>query len=120
MSNLPALLEHYPTARFEESRHYPISSRALAQICQTALEECNFRVRYENPEIGFWRASAPANFWSWGEDIQIRVSEEGQVRISSVCTLFLQIFSWGKNKRNVRRLFEVIHQEAELVRLSGK
>ena len=45
------------------------------------------------------------NFWSWGENITIALDDAGTVTVKSVCSFPLQIFDWGKNRKNVQRFF---------------
>ena len=51
------------------------------------------------------------NFWSFGERVTVALgSVDGRslVDIRSSCVLSMQIADWGKNKQNVRRLFDGI------------
>jgi len=55
--------------------------------------------------------TVPLNLWSFGERVTVVLgSVEGYsfVDITSSCVLRTQIADWGKNERNVRRLFDEI------------
>ncbi|MCH7597117.1 MAG: hypothetical protein IID35_11250 [Planctomycetes bacterium] len=51
------------------------------------------------------------NFWSWGERVTVAlgvVDGCNLIDITSSCVLKMQIADWGKNERNVRKLFDEI------------
>ena len=53
-------------------------------------------------------ASTSPNLSSWGEGVVIHFFPGCRLSVTSKCALFTQCFDWGKNKRNVRTLFEEI------------
>jgi len=56
--------------------------------------------RYDVIDPDHYRARIPMNASSWGEEFTVSL-EPGSIFIRSVCRYPLQIFDWGKNKRNV-------------------
>lgn len=51
--------------------------------------------------------STGTNFFSWGEKIIILFQDE-IVSVRSKCKLPTQILDWGKNKKNVKNIINVI------------
>ncbi|MEO7674876.1 MAG: hypothetical protein ABIU09_12465 [Pyrinomonadaceae bacterium] len=41
-----------------------------------------------------------------GERLTVAIHQGGTVEVRSVCVWPMQIFDWGKNERNIDRLFE--------------
>lgn len=89
-------------AKFEESKKYESSQNELIQSAKKALEKCNFRVKNINEKEGLINAKTKLSWWSWTENIDVKIEENGMIRIKSECAFPLQIFDWGKNKRNVK------------------
>jgi hypothetical protein len=55
---------------------------------------------YESPNRDSFLAKTDVNILSWGEKVSVEFTENAALRIRSVCSM-LQIFDWGKNKKNV-------------------
>ncbi|MBI3832887.1 MAG: hypothetical protein HY287_01010 [Planctomycetes bacterium] len=80
-----------------------------AETAVEAARICGFKARDITKEQIL--LSASLNVWSFGEQIIVSLSEIDQAQlidISSKCVLPTQIIDWGKNERNVRRLFAAI------------
>lgn len=56
----------------------------------------------------------PMSFTSWGEVIEVRVTEGCEVSVFSKCFWSLQYMDWGKNKQNVQFIFDWIDDYLEL------
>ena len=50
------------------------------------------------------------NFWSFGERLQIAITEGGKVTAQSECVMPTQVFDWKKNQRNLSVLFEHVSE----------
>jgi hypothetical protein len=77
----------------------------------SAIEDCRFKVRHAGETM--IRATASLSFWSFGETIEVHIGSFGTSTIvdaSSTCVLPTQILDWGKNRKNVRRLFDQLLQ----------
>lgn len=77
-----------------------------AKLIGRAAQRCNMRV--VRTDETFIRLRAPINFWSIGEILIVNLGaiEGGMVvDITSTCVLKTQVADWGKNERNVRKLF---------------
>ena len=59
-------------------------------------------------------AKVPGSVSSWGERIQVEISSLGRLDISSRCVSPLQLFDWGKNRRNVELFTEILERKAAL------
>lgn len=106
------------TSTFEDTRPLEAPREVIFRFALIAAEECRFKVRISNQKVGFIRLRTRTSFWSWGEYVDIKITEAGVVRIKSRCVLPTQLVSWGKNRGNVQRLFEIIEQEVALEQLS--
>ena len=75
-----------------------------------ALKVLGFTLEYSDKKSGLIQASSSSSFLSWGEDIQIKISEINfektkiEVRSSSKA----QLISWGKNSTNEEDIIQEI------------
>ena len=92
-------------AKFEESKKYESSQNELMQSAKIALEKCNFKVKSINENEGQITAKTKLSWWSWTENNNLKIEEDGTVSMKSKSSFPLQIFDWGKNKRNVKSFF---------------
>ena len=53
-------------------------------------------------------ASASANFFSWGEVVTVSFITDEVINIKSQCKLPTQVFDWGKNRKNVKKIADFI------------
>ncbi|MCY2926420.1 MAG: hypothetical protein NT031_13460 [Planctomycetota bacterium] len=53
-------------------------------------------------------AKLPMNFWSFGERLNIAITDNSRVSISSACAWPAQVVDWGKNQKNCEILFQHI------------
>ena len=76
----------------------------------------NIEMKSENfTNNGVWyRFHHGVTFTSWGERITITLIAEGpyttRIDLHSVCGMPTQIIDWGKNKRNIKAIFEYIEK----------
>ena len=75
-------------------------SAGLGQTGWTVLETTKHSIR---AKIGI-------NLWTVGETIQITFIDDETIEIHSKCRWPTQIFDWGKNKRNVNTLVNLIER----------
>jgi hypothetical protein len=57
----------------------------------------------------------PTTLLNWGQRVTILIEDNGTVTVTSESTNPAQLFDFGRNRRNVRRLFNLL--SAELSRL---
>lgn len=94
------------TARFEETRYYHCDRVQLMEKSKKVLQKCKFRIKEVDETNGIIYAKTNVSFWSWTEEIEVRVEDNGNVTMKSQCYLPTQILDWGKNKSNVRKFFK--------------
>ena len=93
--------------RTTKSRVYDAPWRQLLDAVDAALEDIGAAgIRW--PDDDFARASMGFSLWSYGEDLTVEVSDDGEVTVTSECSFPLQLVDWGKNSRNCRRLLDAI------------
>ena len=92
---------HY-SASIKNKSNYSI--KELIKI----LKKTTFIIQYNSDGNIFLKAQL--NAWSWGESIKITLNKEGDnsINILSKCTFPLQILDWGKNKKNVDMIVELL------------
>jgi hypothetical protein len=93
-------------ARAEESRRYDIHYDNLSQAVANALAASGWKYYVHTPyQFG---AETKLNFWSWGETMSFLIYQDGTVSAQSKCSFPVQLFDWGKNKRNLGRFFQLL------------
>ena len=99
-------------AKYRETRQYSgVGTDAFDPAAAAAV--CRFRVLEVTREYAHLRCGL--SWWSFGEDIKLHLSEISGalvVDVTSACRSPTQIEDWGKNAKNVRRLFEALEQQA--------
>lgn len=98
-------------AQHREIREYP-ERRATDVDLPAAAAACRFRTVEAGPQ--FARLRCGLNWWSFGEDIEVHASDVNDallIDVRSSCAFPTQIEDWGKNRKNVRRLFETLETQ---------
>src|SRR4051812_3202186 len=90
-------------ASYEESRQYQQANLILSDAVRKALHSLDWK--FEAVGQNSFRGKRPWSIWSWGEQFQIEIEENGIVRMLCKCVVRFTIVSWGNNKRNVRAFF---------------
>ena len=96
------------TAKYQTERNFCLPAENKREIIQKALENSRFKDIHFDEDSFIFYAKTKVSMSSWSELIEVKLIEsKDETRISflSVCFLFTQIFSWGKNRRNARRFF---------------
>ena len=95
-------------ASFRIAREYHTAHLGI-QVIEQAAKSCGFKVvEFSDTAI---KLRVTLNFWSFGEAIDVvlgEIEERRLIDITSRCVFRTQIADWGKNERNVRRLFQEI------------
>jgi hypothetical protein len=73
-----------------------------------ALKTLKYRILEQDVKNGFITARSRLNIWSWTEKVIVNIDDCGHVRVESKCTLPTQVVDWGKNRRNVEKIFGLI------------
>ncbi|MBA3900164.1 MAG: hypothetical protein H0X62_08145, partial [Bacteroidetes bacterium] len=82
-------------------KEFDFSKEILFEKLIEVLDNAGFTINKTNKETGEIFATSSISWSSWGENIYIEINEINDKTIIdfySVC--FIQIISWGKNKRN--------------------
>ncbi len=97
-------------ANYEAFKNYDLGKEQLMYKISTALQNCNFTIKQIDSDRGIFKAKTSFSIWSWKEVIDISVTDNGTLYIKSECSMPAQMYSWGKNKKNVAKLFSQIDQ----------
>ena len=109
-------------ASAQESKTYNIGAGSFyAELCDMQIcMRLNLELKSQNPMQGgcWYRFHHGMSMTSWGEKITISVyalSENStRVDVHSECGMPTQIFDWGKNKKNVKAIFDYLDQYVPL------
>ncbi|MDR6968047.1 hypothetical protein J2X31_002062 [Flavobacterium arsenatis] len=97
----------YFTSHYDEEREYSTDETAITENLTPTLEKSNFKLVQKNGNT--YSAVALPTILSFSEKIQIdynKISNSKiKVRFKSRCVFPLQIFDYGKNKRNSVKFF---------------
>jgi hypothetical protein len=91
---------------YAEFRKYERTKASLADAVPKALHSLGWT--FEPVNQYSFKGKRPGSIWSWGENFQIQIEDNGSIRMQSKCSFPLTLVSWGKNKRNVRKFFEAL------------
>lgn len=98
--------------RARQSRRYDASMRRLLDAVDDALHDIGASgIRWPDDDLA--RASMAFSFFSYGEDLTVEVFDDGEVTVESVNSFPLQLYDWGKNAKNCRRLLDAIDDRLE-------
>ena len=88
------------------SRDFRFSPSDLRSAVQHALRLTDAQdINWSNGDRNV-SARLKMNFWSFGERLQIAISDESRLSALSQCVWPGQIFDWGKNERNLTVFFQ--------------
>jgi hypothetical protein len=77
-----------------------LSKTAAFEICKTALLSCDIGIEEECPDRNFIRGSTDLSFLSFGNKIEITLTESARltsITVHSKSSASLQLIDWGKN-----------------------
>ncbi|TYP92017.1 hypothetical protein LX73_2260 [Fodinibius salinus] len=101
----------YGGSEYEEKRIIKTSYEDASTVVEDALRYCKFTPKSKYPNRGIINAESKWTMKSFGEDIQVILSEKEEgVHISfySRCKLETQIIDWGKNEQNAEQFFKAV------------
>ena len=90
--------------RVERTRRFSVGREVLEKAVPYALRRVG-AVQVHRESTGVTTARMRVNWCSWGEAMEVQIGDGGDVRAVSRCTFPTQIIDWGKNRRNLERLF---------------
>ncbi len=89
----------FPSALYSTEVELGVDRKATREAIRATLLSIGWL--FENPHPDIYVAKIPLSGLSWGETLTIRFLENGTLEVESRCSRFLQLFDWGKNKKNV-------------------
>jgi hypothetical protein len=101
------------TAQYEIEKRINLLNKNKHELFIEALKQSNFKNIHFDENNSTYYAKTKASIWSWSELIEIRVTDnenETEINFLSICFLFTQIVSWGKNRRNAKKFFEELNK----------
>lgn len=97
------------TSKFEETRQFNKSYDEIFLKSVEAIKISGFKVIKTDKAYGVIEAKNHINFKSWGENISVKINQDGNVFIRSICAVPTTIVDWGKNKENVARFWAELY-----------
>lgn len=72
--------------------------------CLKAINKCGWNVTSYNESKGIITAKTGTTILSWGEEVSIKVSKEGNgTMIEVISEPTAQLIDWGKSEENIQR-----------------
>ena len=94
------------TSKFKVKQIVPTDFNSSFKHINQALANAGFnKIGFDTVENRFY-AQSGFSMHSWSEYIQVLVTEidnQTEIEFQSICAFPLQIYDWGKNKRNYRK-----------------
>lgn len=109
---LTGLVDAEMAAGYKTTRSFAAERRDIEEALLTVLDSLGLKWVGELSETDIMTIRVPINDCSWGEKIEAQLVGSSTLRISSRCILPLQLYDWGKNRKNVLTIVSGI--EAEL------
>lgn len=82
--------------------------------CHKTAINLGFNIYKEDVNDGFIKFKIGASLWSFGEHFTVLINElsgSTTVEVKSEGSVGLQIYDWGKNKKNIEQFFETITEQ---------
>ncbi len=101
-------------ANYRDARVFNENINAIAQmlrVIEANVKGMKYVVEYAQPYGAVVQISHRLSFTSWGEDIKVMLTIQGDntlVDVNSECVLPTQIIDLGKNKENVNKIINYI------------
>ncbi len=100
------------TSKFEAVKYIDSNSENMRKKIRDALEKAQFiNIGYDEKENRFY-AQTKFSMSSWSEYIEVKISTKEnrtELRFKSICTFPIQLYDWGKNKRN----YQIFNKELD-------
>ncbi|MBI2706510.1 MAG: hypothetical protein HYX32_14650 [Actinobacteria bacterium] len=91
------------------SRTFPAPYQAVFDAAARVLPTLNMKIISADPSQGILNVSANLSLLSWGENVTIRMgSHDNTSTTVSVESAAKVLFTYGKNDRNITKIFEAI------------
>jgi hypothetical protein len=97
-------------AQYTEIVPFAADPQTAIETAKSALEELG--LRHTQPDSQTLRANIKMSLDSTGEILHISIEAPNQLRVQSRCKI--QLFDWGKNKRNVHQFLQIFNRKLRL------
>lgn len=92
------------TNRYRHQQEFDFPKDILFPKMLEVLKDSGFIIREVNEKSGDIFAITSMSWASWGENIYIRMEEDdGRTNVDFISVCMLQMYDWGKNKRNFEK-----------------
>ena len=95
-------------AKFQQTQRFQLNKETLFNNCKMALISAGCTLKFDSLPSGIITGKFGANLFSWGEEVTVTITDNGDVTIKSACVLPTQIIDWGRNKKNVIKIFSLL------------
>lgn len=95
------------TTKYTDYLLHDHDTAAVRDAAIRTLGELHWSVDKVNAR--FIAARTPFRLLTWGEKVSIDMSLEGTLRATS-CNLSPTLFDWGKNRKNIEKLFQAMER----------
>ena len=94
----------------EATQEFPYSRAKVWDALPTALSAAKMKVNLTDTAAGTVKASTHMSLRSWGENVEVRVSDAGadSTKVTVRSRLKFGLAGWGRHKKNVKRVFEAL------------
>jgi len=96
--------------RVSRTRSFQASVALLRHALRYALRSCGGQKQLWSDDGRRVSTRIASGFWSWGEDIDATIYNDGIVLVESSCVTKTQILDWGKNDRNIENIFNSVEE----------
>lgn len=100
-------------AGYKTTRSFAAKRRDIEEVILAVLDGLGLKWLGELSERDAMTIRVPINDCSWGEKIEVQFVGSNTLRISSKCILPLQLYDWGKNRKNVLTIVSGIEAKLE-------
>jgi hypothetical protein len=95
----------------ERTVTYKVPYKKVFKEAKNVLFDCKFRIKDLDINSGKIKAVAGTTIVSWGENIEILISEVSEgTRVDVYSGTRAQLVGWGKPQKNVNNFFEALNK----------
>ena len=98
--------------------HLDIPRDAASSAIEYAFDLLRWKLM--SADGGKFIGRVSASVMSWGERIEVTFVGPDDLEIASFCFSPLQVFDWGKNRRNVEVFLQIFEKQAALAKSSKR
>lgn len=89
-----------------ETRMYSGDYKAIFDRCLKVVNKCGWNVSSHDESKGIIICRAGTTILSWGEEVSIHFSKQGNgIIVDVACEPVAQLIDWGKSEENIRTFY---------------